>query len=63
MYNQELHGGKGLYLVDQYLGKVCGKNYLDDESVFKRGEMWVGKIYRCQIDVIRCHRKLGFSNV
>ena len=36
MYNQELHGSKGLYLVEQYLDKVCGKNYLDDESLLNK---------------------------
>ena len=32
-YNQEIQFGKGLYLVDQYFAKVCGKNYLNDGSV------------------------------
>ena len=32
-YNQEIQFGKGVNLVDQYLSKVCGKNYLNDGSV------------------------------
>ena len=34
MFNQELHVGTTLSLVEQYLGKVCGKNYLDEESLY-----------------------------
>ena len=36
MYNQELHVGIPLSLVEQYLGKVYGKNYLDDELLYKK---------------------------
>ena len=30
-YNQELHLGTTLSLLEQYLSKVYGKNYLNDE--------------------------------
>ena len=66
-YNQELQFGKGLYLVDQYLSKVCGKNYLNDGSVKGWTVVWknIADVGRCrgQPDVGRCHRKLGFSKV
>ena len=40
MYNQELHVGIPLSLVEQYLGKVYGKNYLDDELLYKKFVGW-----------------------
>ena len=36
MYNQELHVSTTLSQVEQYLGKVCGKNYLNDELLYKK---------------------------
>ena len=33
MYNQELRVITTLYQVEQYLGKVCGKNCLDNSSL------------------------------
>ena len=40
MYNQELHVGIPLSLVEQYLGKVCGKNHLDDKLLYKKFVGW-----------------------
>ena len=36
MYSQELQKWTGASTLDYHLGKVCGKNYLDDESLLNK---------------------------
>ena len=36
MYSQELQKWTGPSTLDYHLGKVCGKNYLDDESLLNK---------------------------
>ena len=61
MYSQELHKWTGPSTLEYHLGKVCGKNYLNDESLLNK--ICGLKKFTLKTILVGYSRNLGFSNV
>ena len=61
MYSQELQKWTGASTLEYHLGKVCGKNYLDDESLLNK--ICGLKKFTLKTILVMPGRNFGFSNV